>query len=42
MVVALSKEEERSEIGLEKLNYKLSDIKRSKPKRRVGEDFKLD
>lgn len=42
MVVVLSKEEERTDIGLRTLNYSLSEIKRNKLKTKNKLDFKFD
>ncbi len=42
MVVILSKEEERTDMGLKNLPYSLSDIKRSKGKAKKDLDFKFD
>lgn len=42
MVVILSKEEERTDIGLKTLNYSLSEIKRNNLKTKKDLDFKFD
>ena len=42
MVVILSKEEERSDMGLEKLNYELSDIKTYEGDKKKKFGFKFD
>jgi hypothetical protein len=42
MVVILSKEEEREDIGIKKLDYNLSDIKCEHIKKKKAMDFKFD
>lgn len=42
MVVILSKEEERSDMGLEKLDYELSDIKNFEGNKKKKYGFKFD
>lgn len=42
MVVVLSKESKRSEIGLPNINYSLSDIKRKKREQKKHLDFRID
>jgi len=41
MMIVLCKEEERVDVGLDNLNYQLSDIK-AEPRKRKEEDFILD
>jgi hypothetical protein len=42
MVVILSKEEEREDIGLKPLEYSLSDIKRDNKKKKRDLDFRFE
>lgn len=42
MVVILSKEEEREDIGIKKLDYSLSDIKCEHKRRKKAMDFKFE